>query len=163
MKLILTVLCALSMSACATMQGLQSDITIAAAPTTPELEGLAGINAKLDNAIAISTAGNDPQGLACAQAGKQFVNTLPFPADTPPAPPVVLPAAIGVSGAIATARVEVRAVDAKVKAEKARLLVIQGAIANGFPDYVTGPCAVVVEDAKLLAAKIAAFLAIEIK
>lgn len=136
-----------------------TDVKPAATPravdpaSAPELGLQAEIIAHLDNATAIATAGNDPQGAQCWTAAKAWVATLPIPAE--PAPSSVdLPPATGPSGVAETARIKAKLAQAAVSTVKARIAVLRGIVENGFPDSVVTACAVVTYDARVLRDKI---------
>ena len=119
----------------------------------PELGVQAEIVAHLDNATAIATAGNDPSGAQCWVAAKAWVLTLPIPA-APTTTDVVLPPATGPSGVVETARIKVKAVQARIAAGKAKLAALKAIVDNGFPDSVVTACAIVTYDYRVLRDKV---------
>lgn len=130
---------------CATAQSAPKQVVTA---SVPEPATITDINAKLDNAVAIATAGGDAAGAACWSSVKGWVATLPIPAATP-----VLPEPIGISGEIEVTRIKVEAAQAKVTA-------LKSAIAVGLPPGVTNACAPLVVEAHVVAAKIVGVLAL---
>jgi hypothetical protein len=156
---ILAGLALLSIAGCATQAqvgstSLSGSVTVPSSATdpvvTPTPTARSEIDAKLDNATAIAQAGNDPAGMSCWPTLKAWVDTLPSEAADP-----VLPAAIGLSGETETLRI-------KAKAAQARLATLKSIVQAGIPDNVVSACAVVVTDAKVLAAKILAIVGLAV-
>lgn len=133
-------LLALSCTGCALAQPAPPAAPTVTAAPAPVL--LADVDAKLDNAIAIATAGGDQPGVKCWTAVKGWADTLPIPLAAPG-----LPEAIGLSGAFETARIGVAAIQAKAQALKL-------ALATGAPPAVHESCAVLFVDAQVVGAKV---------
>lgn len=115
------------------------------------------IVAHLSNAADIARADNDAPGLQCWTILGKWVETLPLgqadvAADTP------LPEATGPSGRAELVRIQAKRAQARVGAVKARVAALRGIIDAGMPDDVVTACAVVVNDARTIAARVLALI-----